>query len=80
MSKNNGEAFQPHDAATLHQATQAVIAGLADRYPEDRRDPEVAAMAVLAVARTGYARDPGRAIHADDLAEAAIARVRASSR
>ena len=80
MNKIIGEAFQPDDAASLRRATATVIKQVAGEQLATERAADVAAQTVLAVVRTGYARDPLRAIDADDLAEAAIARIRASQR
>ena len=54
--------------------------GAAIRAQIFRLGEDDVAEAVLSVVRTGYARDPKRAIDADDLAEAAIARIRATQR
>ena len=79
MIKINDEAIQSDDAASLRRATASVIKQLVSERPATKKMANDAAEAVLAVVRTGYARDPrSGTIDADDLAEAAIARIRAS--
>ena len=70
--------FLTDDAASLRRVTETVIKQIAGKQPATERVAGVAARAVLSVFRTGYARDPKRAIDADDLAEAATACIRAT--
>ena len=57
-----------------------VIKRVVGEEPATGKTGDDAAKAVLSVARTGYAHDPRQSINADDLAEAAIARMRATDR
>ena len=79
MSKFNVDAYDLGDAASLRRATAKVIEAVAKEQAISASDAENAASAVLSVARSGYARQPHEIIDADDLAEAAIARMRATA-
>ncbi len=78
MSMINEGVFDPSDAASLHRATARVIEQVGDGHVVSEGQADEAARAVLSVVRTGYARIPDQAIDTDDLADAAIARVRAA--
>ena len=76
MYEINGRAFEPAELKSMRKASAAVI----ERMASERLGEDDAAKAVLLVVLTGYGRDPQRSLNADDLAEAAIARVRATNR
>ena len=80
MNIINAEVYDPSDAESLCRATARVIERVGDGHVFSDAQANEVAKAVLSVVRTGYARVPDQAINADDLADAAIARVRARLR
>lgn len=71
--------IEPREAAALRDATRKAIAALALGESSSDADRERVAHAVLRVAQSGFARASNGALNPDDIALAAVARVRATA-